>query len=45
MDGYSGMISFIIKGGMKEASNFLANVRLFILAESLGSVESLCEHP
>jgi len=45
MSGMSGMISFEIKGGLEEAKRFLENVRLFALAESLGGVESLIEHP
>lgn len=45
MRGYGGMISFVIKGGMKEASKFLSSVKIFTLAESLGGVESLIEHP
>lgn len=40
-----GMISFRIRGGNKEASNFCTTVKLFTLAESLGGVESLCEVP
>ena len=39
------MISFYIKGGEKEAYNFLNNIHLFKLAVSLGSTESLAEHP
>ncbi|KAG6835242.1 hypothetical protein H0H93_003578 [Arthromyces matolae] len=42
---YSGMVSFRIKGGRDEAERFLTNTRLFTLAVSLGSVESLAEHP
>ena len=42
---YSGMISFRIRGGLKEADAFLTSTRLFSLAESLGGVESLAEHP
>ena len=42
---YSGMISFRIRGGLKEADKFLTSTRLFSLAESLGGVESLAEHP
>lgn len=42
---YGGMVSFRIKGGRKEADGFLTNTRLFTLAESLGGVESLAEHP
>lgn len=42
---YGGMVSFRIKGGRKEADRFLTSARLFTLAESLGGVESLAEHP
>lgn len=45
MKGFGGMVSFHIKGGKKAAFSFLENLRLFILAESLGAVESLAEHP
>ena len=45
MNGYSGMITFYIKGGVKEATKFLQSVKVFCLAESLGGYESLCEHP
>jgi cystathionine gamma-lyase len=43
--GFGGMITFIIKGGLKEARRFLESVQIFTLAESLGGVESLIEHP
>ncbi|RDB17457.1 Cystathionine gamma-lyase [Hypsizygus marmoreus] len=42
---YGGMISFRIRGGEKEAEKFLTSTRIFTLAESLGGVESLAEHP
>jgi cystathionine gamma-lyase len=45
MLGMGGMITFFIKGGMDQARTFLENVSLFSLAESLGGVESLIEHP
>jgi cystathionine gamma-lyase len=45
MSGFGGMISFFIKGGLDEARSFLEKVRIFALAESLGGVESLIEHP
>jgi cystathionine gamma-lyase len=45
MTGFGGMITFFMKGGLDEARKFLENVRLFTLAESLGGVESLIEHP
>lgn len=45
MSGYGGMITFWIKGGLSSAQKFLENVKVFALAESLGGVESLIEHP
>lgn len=45
MQGFGGMITFYIKGGMESARRFLENVNVFSLAESLGGVESLIEHP
>jgi cystathionine gamma-lyase len=45
MSGFGGMITFFIRGGLSEARAFLEKVRLFTLAESLGGVESLIEHP
>ncbi len=45
MLGMGGMITFYIKGGMPAARKFLENVNIFALAESLGGVESLIEHP
>jgi cystathionine gamma-lyase len=45
MSGFGGMITFFLKGGLPEARHFLENVKLFALAESLGGVESLIEHP
>jgi len=45
MSGFGGMITFFIKGGVNEARAFLEKVRVFSLAESLGGVESLIEHP
>jgi cystathionine gamma-lyase len=45
MSGFGGMITFYIKGGMSSARTFLESVRVFALAESLGGVESLIEHP
>ena len=40
-----GMITFFLKGGLIESRQFLENLKLFTLAESLGAVESLAEHP
>ncbi|HVP67513.1 MAG TPA: cystathionine gamma-synthase [Anaeromyxobacteraceae bacterium] len=45
MRGYGGMLSFVIRGGLGAARAFLSSVRVFALAESLGGVESLIEHP
>ena len=45
MNGFGGMISVVVKGGLESATRFLENTRLFTLAESLGGVESLIEHP
>ncbi|KAL1741202.1 Cys/Met metabolism PLP-dependent enzyme-domain-containing protein [Schizophyllum fasciatum] len=42
---YGGMISFRIRGGLEQADKFLTSSKLFTLAESLGGVESLAEHP
>ena len=39
------MISVVVKGGLKNATSFLERTKLFSLAESLGGVESLIEHP
>lgn len=45
MRDFGGMISIVIKGGLKKATQFLERVSIFSLAESLGGVESLIEHP
>ena len=45
MSGFGGMISFLLKGNLENAKTFLQNVKIFSLAESLGGVESLIEHP
>ena len=45
MRGPGGMISFVVKGGLPAARRFLEKTELFTLAESLGGVESLIEHP
>lgn len=45
MRGFSGMVSFYIKGGLDQASTFLKNLKVFTLAESLGGFESLAELP
>jgi cystathionine gamma-lyase len=45
MHGFGGMISFTIRGGLTESKKILEKTRIFTLAESLGGVESLIEHP
>jgi cystathionine gamma-lyase len=45
MEGPGGMVTAILKGGLDDARRFLERVELFALAESLGGVESLIEHP
>jgi cystathionine gamma-lyase len=45
MSGFGGMITCHIRGGMAAARIFLEQVKVFALAESLGGVESLIEHP
>ncbi len=45
MSGFGGMITATLKGGLDEARRFLEATELFALAESLGGVESLIEHP
>jgi cystathionine gamma-lyase len=42
---YGGMISIELKGGLDDSRRFLERCELFTLAESLGGVESLIEHP
>jgi cystathionine gamma-lyase len=45
MTGYGGTFSFCVRGGEAETFRLLGAVKLFTLAESLGGVESLIEHP
>ena len=45
MQAFGGMISMVIDGGLDGAKRFLSRCELFTLAESLGGVESLIEHP
>ena len=44
-NGHSGIVTFFLKGGLPEARRFLERLELFTLAESLGGVESLVDHP
>jgi cystathionine gamma-lyase len=45
MHGFGGIITIEVKGGLKKARRMLERCELFALAESLGGVESLIEHP
>jgi len=45
MDGFGGMVSVEVDGGRRAALRFLKGLRVFTLAESLGGVESLVDHP
>ena len=45
MDGFGGMISIVVKGGLKSARKMMERCQIFGLAESLGGVESLVNHP
>ncbi len=45
MDAFGGIISMVLDGGFEAAKGFCENTRLFTLAESLGGVESLVNHP
>ena len=44
-NGFGGMVTIRLKGGLAESRRFLERCRVFALAESLGGVESLIEHP
>lgn len=45
MHGFGGIVTIVVKGGLKKARRMLERCELFALAESLGGVESLIEHP
>jgi cystathionine gamma-lyase/cystathionine beta-lyase len=45
MRGFGGMVSFELSGGIEAVSGFLKRIKVFSLAESLGGVASLAEHP
>jgi cystathionine gamma-synthase len=45
MRDFGGMVSFLVAAGEDAALKVVASTRLFTLAESLGAVESLIEHP
>jgi len=45
MRGGGGMVTFFLRGGITQSRQFLENLKVFALAESLGAVESLVDHP
>ena len=45
MNGFGGMVTPVLKGGLDESRRFLERLKIFVCAESLGGVESLAEHP
>jgi len=45
MNGFGGMVTLVLRGGLDSARRFLERLRIFVCAESLGGVESLAEHP
>ena len=45
MRGFGGIVTARVSGGLAGAKRFLERTQLFTLAESLGGVESLIEHP
>ncbi|MCU1459111.1 MAG: Cystathionine gamma-lyase [Actinomycetia bacterium] len=45
MSDFGGMVSFLVRGGRDEALEIVRRTKVFTLAESLGAVESLIEHP
>ncbi|MBN6150381.1 cystathionine gamma-synthase [Xanthomonas sp. AmX2] len=45
MSGFGGIVSIVLKGGFEAAKRFCERTELFTLAESLGGVESLVNHP
>lgn len=45
MSAFGGIITFVLRGDIKDATRFLERCHLFSLAESLGGVESLVDHP
>ncbi len=45
MDGFGGIVTIVVRGGLRKARSVLERCHLFALAESLGGVESLIEHP
>jgi cystathionine gamma-lyase len=44
-NGFGGIVTFFIRGGLEAARRFLEKCEIFAIAESLGGVESLIDHP
>ena len=44
-DGFGGMVSFEVNGGIEKVNSVLRSVKIFAVAESLGGIESLICHP
>jgi cystathionine gamma-lyase len=44
-NGFSGIVTFFVRGGLEAARRFLERCEIFAIAESLGGVESLIDHP
>jgi cystathionine gamma-synthase len=45
MKGYGGVVSFDVKGGLKDAKRFLNRLKLCFIGPSLGGTETLITHP
>ena len=45
MKGFGGMVTVVLKGDLNTAKKFMSACKIFTLAESLGGVESLLDHP
>jgi cystathionine beta-lyase/cystathionine gamma-synthase len=45
MHAFGGIVTIIVKGGLETTKRFLSAAKIFTLAESLGAVESLLDHP
>ena len=45
MSGFGGMVTFALKGGLPAVEQLIARIKLFVLADSLGGVESLISSP
>ena len=45
MHDFGGIITVVIKGGLAPTKRFLSATKIFVIAESLGAVESMLDHP